>query len=90
MIDPFIKEEAIEVDQLEETNSEGHRGKTSPEGLNVGTVPTFKMHQEGNVPKYKTHNIGTVPTFKMQNVGTVSIYRDRAELCHTQIRIILN
>ena len=26
----------------------------------------------------------------MQNVGTVSIYRDRAELCHTQIRIRLN
>ena len=43
----------------------------------------FKMHKVGTVPTYKTHNVGTVPTFKMQNVGTVSIYRDRAELCHT-------
>ena len=33
------------------------------------------------------HNVRTVPTFKMQNVGTVPIYRDRAELCHTQIRM---
>ena len=63
MIDPFIKEEAIEVDQLKETNSEGHRGKTSPEGLNVGTVPTLKMH-----------NVGTIPTFKMNKVGTELSY----------------
>ena len=45
-------------------------------GLDVGTVPIFKMHNVGTVSKYKTHNVGTVPTFKMQNVGTVSIYRD--------------
>ena len=29
------------------------------EGLNLGTVPTFKIH-----------NIGTVPTFKIKNIGT--------------------
>ena len=33
------------------------------EDLNVGTVPTFKMH-----------NIGTVPLFKMHNVGTKVFY----------------
>ena len=57
---------------------------------NVSTVPTFQMHNVGTVLTYKTHNVGTVPTFKMQNVGTVPIYMDRAELCHTQIRIWLN
>ena len=57
---------------------------------NVRTVPTFQIYNVGTVLTYKTHNVGTVPTFKMQNVGTVSIYRDRAELCHTQIRIRLN
>ena len=75
MIVPFIKEDAIEVDQLEETNSEGHRGKTSPEGLNVGTVPTFKMHNVGTVPIYKMHNDGTVPTFKIHIVGTAPTYK---------------
>ena len=48
------------------------------------------MYNVGTVLTYKTHNVGTVPTFKMQNVGTVPIYRDWAELCHTQIRIRLN
>ena len=33
------------------------------EELNVGTVPTFKIH-----------NIGKVPTFKMHNIGTPKIY----------------
>ena len=41
------------------------------EELNVGTVPTFKMHNIGTVPTSKIHNVGTVPTFKMYNVGTV-------------------
>ena len=41
------------------------------EWLNVGTVPTFKMHNVGTVPTYKMYNIGTVPTFKMHNIGTL-------------------
>ena len=45
------------------------------EGLNVGTVPTFKMHNVGTVPMFKMHNVGTVPTFKMHNVGTVPMYK---------------
>ena len=40
--------------------------KTSWECLNVGTVPTYKIH-----------NIGTVPMFKMHKIGTPKIY----ELC---------
>ena len=28
------------------------------EELNVGTVPTFKMHNVGTVPTSKMHNIG--------------------------------
>ena len=41
------------------------------EGLNVGTVPTFKMHNVGTDPTFKMHNVVTVPKFKMYNVGTV-------------------
>ena len=37
---------------------------------NIGTVPTFKMHNKGTVPTFKMHNVGTVPTFKMHNIGT--------------------
>ena len=55
--------EVIEVDHVDETKSEGHQGKTSPEGLNVVTVPTFKMHNVGTVPTFKMHNIGTVPRY---------------------------
>ena len=44
------------------------------EELNVGTVPTFKMHNVGTVPTFKMYNIGTVPTFKMHNVGTLFFY----------------
>ena len=40
------------------------------ERLNVGTVPTVKMHPVGTVPTVKMHPIGTVPTAKMQPVGT--------------------
>ena len=40
-------------------------------GLDVGTVPIFKMHNVGTVPTFKMHNVGTVPTFKMHNVVTV-------------------
>ena len=32
------------------------------EGLNVCTVPTFKMHNIETVPTYETRNVGTVPT----------------------------
>ena len=39
--------------------------------LNVGTVPTFKMHHVGTVPTFKKLNVGTVPTFKKLNVGTL-------------------
>ena len=46
---------------------------TSSEGLNVGTVPSFKMHNLGTVPTFKMCNIGTVPALKMQNVGTHNI-----------------
>ena len=30
------------------------------ERLNVGTVPTFKMHNVGTVPTFKTHHVGTI------------------------------
>ena len=45
------------------------------EWLNVGTVPTFKMHNVGTVPTYKMHNVGTVPTYKMHNIGTVPMFK---------------
>ena len=44
------------------------------EGLNVGTVPTFKMHNLETVPTFKMHNVRTVPTFKMHNIGTLKFY----------------
>ena len=44
------------------------------EELNVGTVPTSKVHNVGTVPKFKMYNIGNVPMFKMQNVGTNVFY----------------
>ena len=44
-------------------------------GLDVGTVPIFKMHNVGTVPTFKMHNVGTVPTFKMHNIGTVPIFK---------------
>ena len=40
------------------------------ECLNVGTVPTYKMHNIGKVPTFLMHIVGTVPMFKMRNVGT--------------------
>jgi hypothetical protein len=30
------------------------------ERLNVGTVPTYKMHHEGTVPTFKMHHVGTI------------------------------
>ena len=45
------------------------------ERLNVGTVPTYKMHLIGTVPTYKMHLIGTVPMFKMHLVGTVPLFK---------------
>ena len=44
------------------------------EGLNLGTVPTFKVPNVGTVPTFKVHNVGTVPTFKVHNVGTVPTF----------------
>ena len=41
--------------------------------LNVGTVPTYEMHNIGKVPTFKIHNVGTVPRFKIYNVGTPKI-----------------
>ena len=41
------------------------------EELNVGTVPTFNMHNIGTVPTSKLHKIGAVPTFEMYKIGTV-------------------
>ena len=51
-----------------------HWRRTSLEGLKVGAVPTFKMHNVGTVPTFKMHNVGTVPTYKMHNVGTPKFY----------------
>ena len=48
--------------------------RTSSEGLKVGTLPSYKMHNVGTVPTFKMHNVGTVPTYKMHNVGTVPTY----------------
>ena len=47
---------------------------TSSEELNVGTVPTFKMHNVVTVPTFKMHNVGTVPTNKTHNIGTELSY----------------
>ena len=41
---------------------------------NVGTVPSFKMHNVGTVTQYETHNVGTVPTYKTHNIGTKLSY----------------
>ena len=54
--------------------------KLKRECLNVGTVPTYKMHNIGTVPTFKMHNVGTVPMFKMHNVGTLKIYDVSFEL----------
>ena len=43
------------------------------ERLNVGTVPTFKMH-----------HVGTVPTFKMHHVGTLEKYNCIKLICYYQ------
>ena len=40
-------------------------------GLNIGTVPMFKMHHVGTDPTFKMHLIGTVLTFKKLNMGTL-------------------
>ena len=40
------------------------------EDLNVGTVPTFKMHNIETVPTSKMHNVGAFTTFEMHNIGT--------------------
>ena len=42
--------------------------------LNVGTVPTYKMHNIETVPMFQMHNVGTVPMFKTHNIGTPKIY----------------
>ena len=44
MINPFIKDEAIDEDKFEETNNEDHLGRISSEAINVniGTVQGLK------------------------------------------------
>ena len=42
--------------------------------LNIGTVPTFKMHNVGAVPVFKMHSIGTSPSFRMHNKETLILY----------------
>ena len=49
-------------------------GRQEREGLNVGTVPTFKVHNVGTVPTSKMHNVGTAPTFRMHNIGAQMFY----------------
>ena len=44
------------------------------ECLNVGTVPTYKMHNIWTVPTLKMNNVGTVPMFKMHSIGTSKIH----------------
>ena len=39
--------------------------------LNVGTVPTFKMHNVGTVPMFKMYHVGTVHALKKLNIGTL-------------------
>jgi hypothetical protein len=46
----------------------------SLEGLNVGAVPTFKMHNIGTVSLFKMHNVGTVHTYKTHNIRTELSY----------------
>ena len=58
------------MSQITEKVQKGSVQKIKREELNVGTVPTFKMHNIGTVPTFKMHNVGTVPTYKMHNVGT--------------------
>ena len=80
MVDPFISSkrrlsrqtiskrqlmEVIEVDHVEETKKGRSLRWTSSERLNVGTVPTFKIHNVGTIPTFKMHNVGIVPAFKM-------------------------
>ena len=48
---------------------------TSLEGLNLGTVPTFKMHNVGTLFTFKMHNVVTVSTFKMHNIGAPILYK---------------
>ena len=45
------------------------------EELNVGSVPTFKMHNIGTVPTFEMENVGTVPTFEMYNIGSVPTFK---------------
>ena len=47
---------------------DGEKRKKKREELNVGTVPTYKMHNVGTVPTLKMYILGTVPTFKMHKV----------------------
>ena len=39
--------------------------------LNVGSLPTVKMHPVGSLPTVKMHPVGTVPTVKMHPVGSI-------------------
>ena len=41
------------------------------ERLNVGSLPTVKMHPVGSLPTVKMHPVGTLPTVKMHPVGSL-------------------
>ena len=50
------------------------------ECLNVGTVPTYKMHNIGTVSTFRMHNIGTVTLCKIHTIGTSKMHDHRLEL----------
>ena len=45
------------------------------ERLNVGSLPTVKMHPVGSLPTVKMHPVGSLPTVKMQPVGSVLLLK---------------
>ena len=46
-------------------------GLKKRERLNVGSLPTVKMHPVGRLPTVKMHPVGTLPTVKMHPVGSI-------------------
>ena len=45
------------------------------ERLNVGSLPTVKMHPVGSLPTVKMHPVGSLPTVKMHPVGSVLLLK---------------
>ena len=41
------------------------------ERLNVGSLPTVKMHPVGSLPTVKMHPVGSLPTVKMHPLGSL-------------------